>query len=629
MIEIENPLVAFSEFPGPILLLAGPGTGKTYQIEKRIDYLVNELNTSPKEIAVITFTVAAARNMRKRLADEKHDLPPDKIPQIINTMHSLGNTLIGKATSFFGLPDDYGVLTDRDQRDVIMQDAAQLADVDFTMWSDTDECRSKGACDRNENDAKCRICQKYEEILRKCGLIDYDDQIFLACTLLRENEEIADEIRQGVKHLLVDEYQDINQAQCEFIQLLSEGQTEGLFVVGDDDQSIYSFRGGGPKFICDFETYYGKSAKIGRLSVSFRCPENILIGARSVVENFYPKRAYKPDLTFSEDIQINNKIVLYDMPSENFEASKIASIAEKAVKQMRKVIIIIPTRNYFPPIRDALIRKGINYSYKADPSKDGLIRFAVLGKWVGLKQDNALLRYLLQLIVYNNDAVVNEMPLSSPNITGKRKEVASYLATLWNDVNQNNDLYSEICKRSEEAARFPFENILKTKCLDLIEQYVEGDRCGNRNALPDFLEASGLMVAPGKNPKGFITEIDNWMIDIKASGMGGSYIPVEIYNMPSSKGLEAEVVCVVGLSKGLLPADGDDIQEKARLVYVTMTRTKEELYLFSCRSRSGERTYARVSYQLEPSQFLDMIDESHMEKRQRYYTAQSTGKRKA
>lgn len=457
-------------------------------------------------------------------------------------------------------------------------------------------------------------------------MIDYDDQILLACRLLRESEEIAKEIRESVKYLLVDEYQDINQAQCEFIQLLSKGQTEGLFVVGDDDQSIYSFRGGDPKFICDFEKYYGKSAKIGRLSISFRCPENILLGARAVVENFYPKRAFKPDLTFDGDIKTNNKIVLYDMPSENYEAWKIASISEEAVKQMRKVVIIIPTKNYFPPIRDALIRKGINYSYKADPSKDGLIRFAVLVRWVGLKQNNALLRYLLQLIVYNNDAVVNEMPLSSPNITGKRKEMASYLATLWSEINQDNDLYSEICKRSEDSEQFPFETTLKTKCLDLIEQYVKGDRCGKRKALPDFLEASGLMVAPGKNPKGFITEIDNWMIDVKASGMGGSYIPVEIYNMPSSKGLEAEVVCVVGLSKGLFPADGDDIPEKARLAYVAMTRAKEELYLFSCRSRSGGRTYAQVSFQLEPSQFLDVINESHMERRTKYYSTKSTRK---
>jgi DNA helicase-2/ATP-dependent DNA helicase PcrA len=434
-------------------------------------------------------------------------------------------------------------------------------------------------------------------------------------------------LSQNVKYLLVDEYQDINQAQCEFIQLLSKGQTEGLFVVGDDDQSIYSFRGGDPKFICDFETYYGKSAKIGRLSVSFRCPENILVGARAVVENFYPKRAFKPDLTFSEDIKINNKIVLYDTPSEESEALEIASISEKAVKQMRKVIIIIPTKNYFPPIRDALIQKGINYSYKADPSKDGLIRFAVMAKWVRLKQDNALMRYLLQLIVDNNDEVVNEMPLLSPNITGKRKEVASYLAKLWSEVNQNNDLYSEICKRSKDADRFPFENTLKTKCLDLIEQYVEGDICGKRKALPEFLKASGLMVAPGKNPKGFITEIDSWMIDVKASGMGGAYVPVEIYNMPSSKGLEAEVVCVVGMSKGLIPKDGDDIPEKARLVYVAMTRAQEELYLFSCRTRSGKRTYSRSTYQLEPSQFLDVINKSHMEIRYiKYYKTKSARK---
>ena len=624
MVEIEDPLMAFSEFPGPILLLAGPGTGKTYQIEKRIEYLVDERGASPGEIAVITYTVAAARNMRKRLA-EKEMLAPDKTPEIINTMHSLGNSLIGKYTSFFGLPENYGVLSERVQRDVIMQDAAQIADVNSEAWKDTAECRGKGACDRDEDDAKCRVCDKYQEILKKCGLIDYDDQILLACRLLREKEKIAEEIRQDVKYLLVDEYQDINQAQCEFIQLLSEGQTEGLFVVGDDDQSIYSFRGGDPKFICDFETWYGESAKIGRLSVSFRCPEHIVAGARTVVEKFYPKRAFKPELTFSKDIGINNKIVLYDMPSEKFEAWKIACISEEAVKQMRKVIIIIPTKNYFPPIRDALIRRGINYSYKADPSKDGLIRFAVMVRWAGLKEDNALLRYLLQLIVDNNDAVVNEMPLSSPNITGKRKEVASYLATLWSEVSQDNELYSEISRRSEDGGRFPLEKTLKTKCLDLIEQYVQGERSG-RKSLPGFLEASGLMVAPGKDPKGFIREIDNWMIDVKASGMGGSYVPVEIYNMPSSKGLEAEVVCVVGLSKGLFPADGDDIPEKARLAYVAMTRAREELYLFSCRTRSGERTYARSTYQLEPSQFLDVIYERHMERRKRYYTTKSAGK---
>ena len=95
MIEIENPLESYREHPGPILLLAGPGTGKTYQIEKRIAYLIQDLGVSPAEIAVITFTTAAARSMRKRLAHEQHGISPDKTPGIVTTMHSLGNTIIG------------------------------------------------------------------------------------------------------------------------------------------------------------------------------------------------------------------------------------------------------------------------------------------------------------------------------------------------------------------------------------------------------------------------------------------------------------------------------------------------------------------------------------------------------
>ena len=186
-------------------------------------------------------------------------------------------------------------------------------------------------------------------------------------------------------------------------------------------------------------------------------------------------------------------------------------------------------------------------------------------------------------------------------------------------INQKNNLYKVISKRSDDAKNYPLESILKTKCLDLIEQFVEGDKRGLRKSLPDFLEASGLMVAPGTNPKGFINEIDNWMIDVKASGMGGSYGPVEIYNMPSSKGLQAEVVCVVGLSKGLFPAEDDDIPEKARLAYVAMTRAQEELYVFSCRSRSSKTSYANVSYQLKPSPFLSVIDERHIDVEVNYF----------
>jgi len=619
MIEIEFPLESFKEFPGPILLLASPGTGKTYQIEKRVEFLINKKNITPNEIAIITFTVAAARNMRSRLIKFKHNIPSNKIPNIITTMHSYANSIIGRFPNYFGLPDEYGILSDKCQREVIMQDAEILAGIKGDVWKMTNECKTKGTCEINEDQEKCKVCNKYSEILRKCELIDYDDQILLACKLLRENTEFAVEIKKSTKHLLVDEYQDINKAQFEFIKLLSEGQESGLFVVGDDDQSIYSFRGGDPKYIINFEEYYGKITKIGRLSVSFRCPEKILLGARKVVEKFYPGRVPKPDLSFSEDIKINNKIVLYNFPSEKYEAAEIASISEKAIKQTRKVIIIIPSKNYFPLIRDALIKKKINYIYKTSPSDEGLIRFEILINWANSKHDNALLRHLLQFIVMNNDCIINLIPTSTSGIVNKRNEVTKYLASLWNEISQNNNLYSLICDRSNNIEKYPIENIIKEKCLDIIEDYIVGKNSGKRKALPDFLNTAGLMVAPGKNPKGFIAEIENWILELKASSIGGTYLPVEIYNMPSSKGLEAEVVCVVGLSKGIFPAENDDIQEKARLAYVAMTRAQEELYLFSCRTRSGGRTYSKESYQLEPSQFLEEIGEEYLERKIVYY----------
>jgi DNA helicase-2/ATP-dependent DNA helicase PcrA len=221
VIEIDNPLESYKEYPGPVLLLASPGTGKTYQLEKRVVYLLDELGASPEEISVITFTTAAARNMRKRLTREDHGLSPDRTPEAITTMHSLGNAIIGRSPAAAGLPPEYGVLTVREHRDVLFQDATTLADADRQAWKLTDDCRRKGACSEDLTLEKCRVCKQYESILRKCALVDYDDQIMLACRLLRTDEGLADEVRKGTKHLLVDEYQDINEAQCEFIQLLT------------------------------------------------------------------------------------------------------------------------------------------------------------------------------------------------------------------------------------------------------------------------------------------------------------------------------------------------------------------------------------------------------------------------
>ncbi len=612
MIEIEDPLNAYSVFPGPILLLAGPGTGKTYQIEKRILFLFSEMDADPDEISVITFTTAAALSMRTRLANKSKETGVDKCPSIINTMHSLGNSIIGEFPDFFGLPNDYSVLANQEFKNVLMSDAARIEGLETGICKTVENCRTKGNCKEDGSDI-CNVCRAYRKILRSSGYVDYDDLIYLACRLLAERKDFAADFRKKTRFLLIDEYQDINEAQCDFIRLLSKGQEDGVFAVGDDDQSIYSFRGGDPKYIKNFESYFNRNPRIGRLSVSWRCPEHIALGARSVVENYYPDREEKPPLTFSEEISINEKIIVHNLPSESYESNTVANICEAAVKKNKSAIVLIPNKRYLPYIREALLKKGIRYIYKTEPIKEGLTRYESLMQWYSNPKDNAVTRYLLDLITNNYDDLVEALPLGKQGKNNRRTELSEHWANIWKELNEGIAYYELFVKRAESGEEPSIEKEIMLGCIEPIRNLMGSSKIGKRDNLPEFLHRTGQAVAPGISPKGFLREIEEWRIDKTISGLGGSYLPVEVFNLPSSKGLEADVVCVIGMSEEIFPQDGDDIDEKARLFYVAMTRAKQELHLFSCRSRSGGVTFSKTSYGLKPSRYIDSIPEEHKE----------------
>jgi ATP-dependent DNA helicase Rep len=233
---IDNPLEnAYRTYPGPVLLLAGPGTVKTHQLALRIKYLVIDRVVSPDQITVITFTKEAAKNMREKLSDPKASLPREKHPSSIQTMHSLGHEIILSQADKIGLKKPIPLISDK-LRKLVLEDASTLADFERSHAELAEECRGKGNCEENMQLDKCKICAEYKNILKKCCTLDYDEQIMLACQLLRDNPDIRQFWQQKIHHLLVDEYQDINQSQFELIQLIAEPQTQGLFVVGDDDQ---------------------------------------------------------------------------------------------------------------------------------------------------------------------------------------------------------------------------------------------------------------------------------------------------------------------------------------------------------------------------------------------------------
>jgi len=612
MKEIEEPLDSYKEYPGPILLLAGPGTGKTFQLAMRIKFLLENLNASPEEITVITFTNEAARNMRERLSQDDIAVPKERHPEIISTMHSLGNSIIGTNPQKFGLGEEYNVLHDKDPRIVLLQDAANLAGFERSNWKQTDECRRNGNCQKDIKNSKCMVCVEYEKILRKCSLVDYDDQIFLACKALRDDIILIEKWKQKTKYLLVDEYQDINQAQCELIQLLTQDQESGLFAVGDDDQSIYSFRGGNPNYIRNFENFFGTDSKIGRLSKSWRCPEHILKGARAMVTTFYTESVSKPEPTFSEKIKENNKIVFYDVPSYKKEAQIIASISKEKIKA-NSVTIIIPNGNYLQPIKESLLSNGLDYKYKISLNDDGLIRFTVLGDWVENPKNNLVMRYLIDLIINNHDELTHKIDSENNRITLKRESASKLIANLWIDVNHKQSLFEIILAKSNESTDGSYLKELNLNLNDLLD--LLKNKGNSRKGLSTFLMKSGLFVAPCKNPNGIIAEVREWKNEIIGSNRGKSFDPINIYNMPSSKGLEGDVIFVIGISDSLFPKPGEDISEQSRLFYVAMTRAKKELYLLSSRTRPAKVTYEKISYQLKRSEFIDAIPDEHIYKK--------------
>jgi superfamily I DNA/RNA helicase len=325
----------------------------------------------------------------------------------------------------------------------------------------------------------------------------------------------------------------------------------------------------------------------------------------------YPGGVAKPVPIFdgaAEDARIR----FYDVPSDKSEARIVAGLSKKKIKT-GSVIIIIPNRKYLPPIEDALRRSGVNFTYKRDPDPGGLVRFAVLADWAEDPDDNIALRYLLDLIVQNNDSLTRKVQADAKTLTAKRLAAQEEIAGLWSGVGGKKSLYRVLCQRAAAENKDSYLASLRS-CVDEAMSSLSANG-RKREELPVFLQRCGLLVAPGKTPAGIINEVREWRARELSATSSSSYQPVRIYNMPSSKGLEAETVMVIGLSEGLFPKPGADIAENSRLLYVAMTRARKELHLFSARRRPANITFQAQSYQLKSSPFIDAIPAAHILKK--------------
>jgi DNA helicase-2/ATP-dependent DNA helicase PcrA len=285
------PLKSYEEivtnFSCPTLVKAGPGSGKTTLLADRIKRLLDN-DVDENTITVLTYNRDTKKHMVDKLVDKKGEFQIDfkKLPKI-STMHALGFNIVKEKPSEVKLrKNNLKVQGYEEVKKLLYRDAALICDLTENDGNEARECKQRGDCRENSEEKKCKVCNKYWEIMSKCNYIDFDDQILFACQILEKNPDILTKYQSKAEHLIVDEYQDINAAQFKLIELLSRKSRNNLFVAGDDAQTIYTFRGCDPKFILRFDEDF-PGAETPPLLYSHRCHKKTMDDACKILEHYY------------------------------------------------------------------------------------------------------------------------------------------------------------------------------------------------------------------------------------------------------------------------------------------------------------------------------------------------------
>jgi len=589
-----------SNVSSPTIILAGPGTGKTYLLSDRIKQLLDN-GVSKNKITVLTFGKDANKHMKNNLIDPNGDFKIEfsNLPHI-STMHALGLKILKeKPREVNLLKTGLEVQNDERIKKLMYRDASFILGFSEEVGIKALECKQVGNCKKNTELDKCKICSKYWEIMSKCNRVDFDDQILFACQILEKNLDILKKYQSQAEHLLVDEYQDINAAQFRLIELLSRKNRNGLFVVGDDAQSIYGFRGSSPEFILKFSQHYPGSETV-ILTTSRRCHEKIMEDSFKVLEKYYKDWSGKPELEYIDEA--GKSPALWRLPSEIAEAKKVAETAKSALRDKKTVLILVPKKGFFPLLTKELSNYELAYDCTESflPPRIEIIRRFF--EWIRNPDNSFLTRLVIEDLMNRGIAKVPGVRKNSrckKETIDKRIAEETNVAKLWEQVNKKKNLFSAL-----EGLNNPNKTLVKIResLLNLIELYFNHKKYDKGEFLKKLSIITGIWIEPSQleNDISFITDL---LQPQRPKSLG----LVKLRTMRKAKGLQADTVIIVGLEDDIMPDPRSNITEEARLFYVSMTRAKRELYLLhSCR-RPRKISYGQKLMDKKRSEFLNSI----------------------
>lgn len=604
-------------------IIAGAGSGKTRVLTMRIAYLIEQKHINPKNVLAITFTNKAANEMKNRISEMLGEAGDGAF---ISTIHSLCVRILKEEIGVFGYPRNFTIVDGDDQKTILKEaykefnidkkDLSYGSVLDYIANCKYEELSYEKAMDQAYGEKKlvdkANVYKYYDERLKSLYALDFDDLILFTVRLFKLHKDILKKWSSKFIYIHVDEFQDIDKTQYELIKLLSSTH-DNVYVVGDPDQTIYTWRGADVNIIVNFDKDF-KNTKTIILNQNYRSTNNILEGANSLIK--YNKSRVPKDL-FSENGD-GDKIVHKTLPDETSEAYYVVSCIQSLLKQGYEYndIAILYRSNYLSrEVEKVFIENRIPYVIY------GGIRF------YERMEVKDILSYL-RLIVTGDDLAFQRV-INQP----KRGIGQKSIDTIFSLAKDNNISMYEVVKQGLFAKN---QSVLES-FVDMVERWKSSlDGKPLEEVLTDVFEQSGYRSMLEKeneterieNVKSLIDDIKDYQETYPGSTLADYLSMISLYTdkantdgsasvslmtIHASKGLEFKVVFVVGLSEGIFPSERTmleqkGVEEERRLAYVAYTRAKEKLTLTDTSSFSYVVNSAKTT-----SRFVNEVDEKYIE----------------
>ncbi len=625
---------------GPCLVLAGAGSGKTRVITNKIAYLVRECGYKARQIAAVTFTNKAAREMKERVGQTLGKAEARGLK--VSTFHTLGLSIIKKHVLQLGYKAGFSLFDDKDSMSLIrdLTEAEYDGDKDLlsalqsqiSNWKN-DLIMPEAAMKLARGDSEIEQAKYYVEYashLKAYNALDFDDLILLPTLLLKTNEAVRDKWQSMLKYLLVDEYQDTNTSQYELVRLLV-GQRARFTVVGDDDQSIYSWRGARPQNLVLLQKDF-PSLRLIKLEQNYRSSGRILHNANILIQNnphVYDKRLFS-ELAYGEKL----KVVV--AKNEEHEAEKVVAelMAHRFMNNTGygEYAILYRGNHQSRLFEKVLMTNRIPYKISGGTSFFGRTEvkdvMAYLRLLVNQDDDNALLR-----VINTPTRGIGRATLEKVGHFSNANRIGLFEACCHSGL--NSILSARAYQSVEQFSRWVVEaadNAQRGDTIAVLRDFIKAmgyeEWLYEQSTSPKAAEMAmanvstlfgwvdSMLKGDELEPSMSLSEIVNRLIlrDMMERGEDDAEADqVQLMTLHASKGLEFPYVYMVGMEEGLLPhqssIDEDNVDEERRLAYVGITRAQKELVFSIARER---RQFGEI-IQPEPSRFLYELPQDDVE----------------